>query len=144
MATTEEEIRYWPRIGMYVNRKFADEWIERLGITGRVLDDDIEEFVDVDSPTAEELEGEINELFENPFEEAELSTENEAIMELIQFESDKKAFILSKKDEGMTLDEAKKAYEETKGDLVREHLDLPETPEGVTHASHLDEGDEEE
>ena len=144
MSTVEEEIRYWPRIGMYVNRKFADEWIERLGITGRVLDDDIEEFVDVHSPTAEDLSTEITDLFDNPFEEVELSGENAAIMELITFEKDKKTFILSKKEEGMSLDEAKKAYEEAKGDLVREHLDLPETPEGVTHASQLDEGDEEE
>ena len=50
MSIMQEEIRYWPRIGMYVNREFATEWIERLGITGRVLDEDIEEFIDVESP----------------------------------------------------------------------------------------------
>ena len=44
----------------------------------------------------------------------------------------------------MTLDEAKEAYEAAKGELVREHLDLPEFPEGLTHASQLTAGDEEE
>jgi len=143
-TTAEEEIRYWPRIGMYVNREFATEWIERLGITGRILDEDIEEFIDVESPTATELEKEIKDIFAQPFTAGELTEENEAIMNLIEFELGKKTFILSKKEEGMTLDEAKEAYEAAKGELVREHLDLPEFPEGVTHASQLTAGDEEE
>ena len=95
-------------------------------------------------PTAGELEKEIKAIFAKPFVAGELTQENEAIMNLIDFERGKKVFVLSKKEEGMTLDEAKEAYEAAKGELVREHLDLPEFPEGVTHASQLTAGDEEE
>ncbi len=40
-----EETRYWPRVGLYVTRKTAKEFISRMGNSGKVLDDDIEEFV---------------------------------------------------------------------------------------------------
>ena len=43
------EIRYWPRIGMRVERKAAEQFIDKLVANtmeaGSRLDDDIEEFV---------------------------------------------------------------------------------------------------
>ena len=117
MSITPEEIRYWPRIGMYVNREFATEWIERLGITGRVLDEDIEEFIDVESPTAGELEKEIKEIFAQPFEAGELTQENEAIMNLIEFERGKKAFVLSKKGRRYDIGRSQRGLRSRKGGI---------------------------
>ena len=29
-----EEVRYWDRVGMYITREFADDWIERINSSG--------------------------------------------------------------------------------------------------------------
>ncbi len=128
------EIRYWPRIGMRVERKAALEFIDKLttdGSKGSVLDDDLEEFVNVTPLTAAELHDEINTLFENPpdLESPAYDEFNQAILDLMEFESNRKKYILAKKEEGMTLQEAKDDYEAAKAALVREHLDLPEPEE---------------
>ena len=110
MSTSAEETRYWPRVGIYVTRRSAAEFIERMGGTGQALDEDLEEFVSPSMPDPKSLGNEIEDLFEAPYESHALSTENMAILNLMQFESDKKKFIMEKKGEGMTLDEAKEAY----------------------------------
>ena len=129
------EIRYWPRIGMRVERKAAEQFIDKL-ITntmdgGSRLDDDIEEFVQIQTLTPHELQQEIEELFENPpdLEAPAFDEFNQAIMDLMDFESNRKKFILEKKAEGMSLDEAKEAYDFAKAAMVRTHLDLPEPSE---------------
>jgi hypothetical protein len=110
MSSASEETRYWPRVGLYVTRRSAAGFIERMGGTGHALDEDLEEFVSPSMPDPKSLANEIEDLFEEPYEAHDLSTENMAILNLMQFESDKKKFIMEKKGEGMTLDEAKDAY----------------------------------
>jgi hypothetical protein len=51
---------------------------------------------------------------------------NLAILQLMTYESRRKQYIMEFKESGMSLEEAKEAYEEGKRALVREHLDLPE------------------
>jgi len=104
------EMRYWERVGLYVDRKMADEFIERMVGHGSVLDEDLEEFVTQTVPDAKFLQNEVQALFEAPFEEQELSTDNQAILDLMTFEGNRKKFIKEKKAEGMTLEEAKEAY----------------------------------
>ena len=110
MSSAAEETRFWPRVGLYVTRASAAEFIERMGGSGHTLDEDLEEFVSPSMPDPKSLAIEIEDLFKAPYEAQELSTENMAILNLMQFESDKKKFIMEKKGEGMTLDEAKDAY----------------------------------
>ena len=86
------EIRYWPRIGMRVEKKAAEEFIEKImsdGSKGSVLDDDLEEFVNVVPLTAAELHEEINTLFESPpdLESPAYDDFNQAILDLMEFES---------------------------------------------------------
>lgn len=110
MSSSAEETRYWPRVGLYVTRRSAAEFIERMGGTGHALDEDLEEFVSPSMPDPKSLGNEIEDLFANPYVTHDLSIENMSILNLMQFESEKKKFILEKKGDGMTLDEAKEAY----------------------------------
>ncbi len=120
--SSSDETRFWPRVGLYVTRKSAAEFIERMGGTGHSLDEDMEEFVTPGVPDPMSLGNEIDELFANPYEEQKISTENMAILNLMQFESDKKKYILEKKGEGMTLDEAKDAYKQELHQIVFDSL----------------------
>jgi len=106
----QEETRYWPRVGLYVTRKTANEFISRMGNTGNVLDDDLEEFVQNTTPDPLYLTAEVEELFNSEYESQDITPDNKAILELMQFESKKKEFILQNKGNGMTLQEAKEAY----------------------------------
>jgi hypothetical protein len=126
-----EEVRYWPRIGMKVSREIAEQFLSKLsgGEVGSILDEDLDEFVAVVPLTVTEMEAELDVLFTNPpleepivFDEA-----NQAILELMDFESNRKQFILDRKAEGMEMDEAKTAYEAAKGALVKKYL--PDTEE---------------
>ena len=45
MSSSAEETRFWPRVGLYVTRTSAAEFIERMGGPGHALDEDLEEFV---------------------------------------------------------------------------------------------------
>jgi len=129
------EIRYWPRIGMRVERKAAEQFIDKLVSNtmeaGSRLDDDLEEFVNIVTLTPAELQAEIDLLFANPpdLEAPAFDEFNSAILELMEFESNRKKYILAKKAEGMTLEEAKEAYNVEKASMVRHHLDLPEPSE---------------
>ena len=122
MSRASEETRYWPRVGLYVTRRSAAGFIERMGGTGHALDEDLEEFVSPSMPDPKSLAIEIEDLFKAPYEAQELSTENMAILNLMQFESDKKKFIMEKKGEGMTLDEAKDAYKTELHQIVFDSL----------------------
>ena len=97
MSSSAEETRFWPRVGLYVTRASAAGFIERMGGTGHALDEDLEEFVSPSMPDPKSLAIEIEDLFKAPYEAQELSTENMAILNLMQFESDKKKFIMEKK-----------------------------------------------
>ncbi len=129
------EIRYWPRIGMRVEKTAAEQFItklvENVNSQGSRLDDDLEEFVNIIPLTAEELQEEIELLFHNPpdLEAPAFDDFNSAILELMDFEAKRKEFIMAKKSEGMTLDEAKKEYDLVKASMVRQHLDIPEPSE---------------
>jgi hypothetical protein len=128
--TAETELRYWPRIGMRVSKTTAQSFIDRLasGHGGSRLDEDLEEFTTITPITAEELVIEVETLFASPesSEGIEMDPMNLAILQLMTYESRRKQYIMEFKESGMSLEEAKEAYEEGKRALVREHLDLPE------------------
>jgi len=122
MSSSAEETRFWPRVGLYVTRASAAEFIERMGGSGHSLDEDLEEFVSPSIPDPQLLVKEVDTLFKEPYVSHDLSTENMAILNLMQFESDKKKYILEKKGEGMTLDEAKDAYKQELHQIVFDSL----------------------
>ena len=124
MSSSAEETRYWPRVGLYVTKKSAAQFIERMGGTGHTLDEDLEEFVSPGIPDPKLLADEVETLFEAPYESHDLSSENKAILTLMQYESNKKKFIMEKKAEGLSLDEAKEAYKSGLDALV--FTSLPE------------------
>ncbi len=135
-----EETRYWERVGMYVTREFADQWIERIGVRGQVLDDDLEEFNAISLPDADLLRREINSLFDSPPNMGELAPENQAILALMDFERQRKDFIRERRqmllDDGVdsseALTQAKSDYDEAKENLVRGALGMPSVEEEET------------
>lgn len=126
------ELRYWDRVGFMVTREQADDILSRMNdATGKKLDDDIEEFVEARVDIIE-VTNELDNLFNNPpASDQMLSEDNLAILALMDFENNKKQFIIDRKAEGMELAEAKEAYEFEKARLVRVSLGLPE-PEETT------------
>ncbi len=46
------ETRYWQRVGFRVSKDQALEMIEKMkeGVSGKVMDDDLDEYVNVDAP----------------------------------------------------------------------------------------------
>jgi hypothetical protein len=142
MSSSAEETRYWPRVGLYVTRRSAAEFIERMGGTGHALDEDLEEFVSPSMPDPKSLGNEIEDLFANPYVTHDLSIENMSILNLMQFESEKKKFILEKKGEGMTLDEAKEAYKTELHQIVFDSLP-EETRERVVKQIEARDSEEE-
>jgi len=129
-----EETRYWERVGMYVTRQFADQWIERIGVRGQVLDDDLEEFNAIPLPDADLLRREIQELFDAAPNLGDVSVENQAILALMDFERQRKNFIRERRqmllDDGLepseALTTAKEDYDAAKEGLVRNALGLEE------------------
>jgi len=124
------ELRYCDRVGFMVTREQADDILSRMNdATGKKLDDDIEEFVEARVDIIE-VTNELDNLFNNPpVSDQMLSEDNLAILALMDFENNKKQFIVDRKAEGMELAEAKEAYEFEKARLVRESLGLPEPEE---------------
>ena len=124
------ELRYWDRVGFLVTREQAEDIAGRMNsVSGKTLDEDIEEFVEARVDINQVLT-EIDRLFNNPPETSvTLSEDNQAILALMNFENNKKSFIKAKKAEGMELADAKQAYEFEKARLVRESLGLPEASE---------------
>ena len=129
-----EETRFWERVGMYVTRDFAEQWIERIGAKGQVLDEELEEFNAVVTPDSDRLRKEIDALFDAPPNEGELSPENQAILALMDFERQRKDFVRERRqmliDDGVdaseALTQAKSDYDDAKENLVRGALGLPE------------------
>ena len=122
-----EELRYWDRVGFLVTKEQAEDVAKRMNTaTGKQLDEDLEEYVESGIDLSEVMV-EIEVLFNNPpVDDITLSKENQAIIEMMQFEKGKKQFIIDRKAEGMELAEAKQAYEFEKARMVRVALDLPE------------------
>lgn len=130
------EVRYWNRAGFPVTREQAEEIIERMseGAIGAVRDDDIEEFVPVGGGISHEtLRKEVDDLFSRPAQDSDNQVDESIadILKLMHFEQNKKQFILDCKEEGLSLEEAREAYETEKANLVREALNLPEEPMDV-------------
>lgn len=124
-----ENVRYWSRVGMYVTEDFAEEWIKRIadednsGDT-KFLEGEIEEFVNNVAPSASTLRAEIKELFEGDFVECEMSPDTRAIILAQEMEANKVARIKQLKEEGMTLDEAKEAYQKEIDLVITDTLGL--------------------
>jgi hypothetical protein len=127
--TAEPEIRYWPRIGLYVSRSDAEEYISKVGGHGAVLDEGIEEFVPSKTVAPEALREEVKGLFEHPYEKVPLSEESNVILKIVEFEQNRVAKIKELMKEGMTKDEAKFDYQQKMDKMVREALGLPEETE---------------
>jgi hypothetical protein len=133
----QEEVRFWDRVGMYVTRDFADQWIDRIGASGQLLDGDLEEFTQVVTPDTDLIRKEIEDLFQGETNQGNLSPENVAIVASLNFESKRKAFVLEIKerlisegvDEADALSQAKEEYDMAKDLIVREALGLPEEEE---------------
>lgn len=143
--TTTSENRYWERIGLRVTKEqaleFVDRVIESAGTTGKILDEDIEEFVAPELVTSADLVKEVHDLFAAPDATDDIMSDyNTKIMELMTFESNRKQFVKDKKAEGLSLEDAKKEYDLAKAALVKEMLDI-ETPDGVVMASQLENPD---
>ncbi len=152
----EEEVRYWDRVGMYVTRETAQEFVTRSTQSGRVLDEDIEEFVSVGVSDAYQLQKEVDTLFSEPFSEGVLSESNRAIISLMDFESKRKEYIKGKKSAGLTLSEAKAEYKvelsalvfdslpEDRQEIVLEYRERLEREEAERESAKDSEHDEEE
>jgi len=122
----ESEIRYWPRIGLYVSRTDAEEYIAKSGGAGSLLDEDIEEFMPMSTVSPEALRLEINSLFAEPFSQGELSSENKAILGAISMERNRIPRIKELMADGVEKSEAKEIFEQELNEYVRGTLGLPD------------------
>ncbi len=122
------ETRYWERVGFRVTKPQALEMVEKMqeGVTGKVMDDELDEYVNVDATDYLTAEQEVEDLFESDDDGRQVDDENAAILALMEFESNRKAYIKDKVAEGMELADAKLAYDAEKADMVRISLGLPE------------------
>ncbi len=144
---TQEEVRYWERVGMPVNYETAIMLCNKMANDGTdigvVMDDDIDEFQTVGGAASEEnLRAEVESLFarEQIPEDTQIDEDIRWMLVAMEFEKNRKSFILEKKNEGMTLDEAKEAYEAEKANIVRQALNLPDEPMEVPETyDNLDE-----
>jgi len=88
---TEQEMRYWPRVGMKVTKETAEQFISRIvdSVAGSKLDEDLEEFTTISTMTAAELAVEIENLFVGEYEDIpfEMDNTNLAILKLMTYES---------------------------------------------------------
>ena len=125
----QEEIRFWNRLGLYVTRADAEEYISKSGGAGSILDEDIEEFTPATSVSPEALRIEIEEIFNKPFEQGEMSSENLAILSAIDMEKNRVSRIKELMAEGMSREDAKQQFETELGSLVRDSLGLPDETE---------------
>ncbi len=127
-------MRYWPRLGIYVNKVDAESYIAKVGTGHTHLDDDIEEFVPTSSPEPNALRVEIEQLFAKPPVEApEPSDEVKLMLKVIEFEQNRVATIKNWiKEDGMDKKEAKDLYQSQMDAMVRDALGLPEETEQET------------
>ena len=125
----EPEIRYWPRIGLYVSKADAEEYITKVGGQGAILDEDIDEFVPAKTISPEALRLELDTIFENPFEQVSLSEDSLSILDVVEFEQNRVSKIKEYIKEGLSKDEAKEKYQAEIDIMVREILGLPDETE---------------
>tara|TARA_R110002020_G_scaffold424224_1_gene633407 strand:- start:1113 stop:1574 length:462 start_codon:yes stop_codon:yes gene_type:complete len=126
-------VRFWPRLGLYISKIDAEEYISKTTTgTGAVLDEVVEEFSPSISISPEALRVEIDALFENPFEEGKMSDENQAIIAALTMEKQRIPRIKELMAEGMDKVEAKKTFDGELDIFVREALGLPEETEQET------------
>lgn len=126
---TDQELRYWNRLGMYVSRIDAEDFISKAGATGAVLDEDLEEFTPRSGISQEALRAELDELFSKPFVEVSISAENNAILAALEMEKTRPARVKELKAEGHTTEEAKEIFKQELDAFVRVSLGLPDETE---------------
>ena len=120
-----EEIRYWDRIGIYVTRKFAQEFIDRsqeTGVTGEYLDSEFEEFEQSVPLSVHTLQREVEELFSKPYEAVELPLESQVMFDVIHMERNKKETLRGFMADGLDKDEAKEKYTNLLNEMVGDAL----------------------
>ncbi len=127
----EQEMRYWPRLGIYVTRIDAESYCSKVGGQHTHLDDDIEEFVPVSTHDEAAMRAEVEMLFENPPLEAPPLSEDIALMlKTIEFEESRVATIKKWiKEDGMEKQDAKDRFQAEMDAMVREALGLPDETE---------------
>jgi len=88
-----QDTRYWNRVGMYVTKEFAYEWMDKIKETGAALgkyyDDDIDEYVEGSAPTPRSLKKEIENLFEGEYVKKEVQGDIQDIIKLTKMEHNK-------------------------------------------------------
>ena len=126
-----EEMRYWPRLGIYVTRIDAESYCSKVGGRHTHLDDDLEEFVPVSTHDEAAMRAEVDNLFENPPVEAPpLSDDIQIMLKAIQFEESRVATIKKWiKEDGMAKQDAKDRFKAEMDVMVRDALGLPEETE---------------
>jgi hypothetical protein len=126
----QEEMRYWPRLGIYVNRTDAESYCLKVGGRHTVVDDDLEEFVPVSTHEPEALKMEVESLFNSPPIDAIPSDEIKAMIDVINFEETRVATIKKWiKEDGMDKQDAKDKFKVLMDKMVRDALGLPEETE---------------
>jgi len=122
-----EEVRYWDRVGAYVSRSFAEEYIERsqeTGITGEYLEAELEEYAQITTVSPATLRREVEEIFSQPFKEVELPKETQALMVVLGMERNKVMIGKAYKAEGLSTEEAKEKYTQTMNEVVGEAVGI--------------------
>lgn len=130
---SQSNLRFWPRLGLYISKAEAEEYISKTSSgTGAVLDEEVEEFSPAVMVSPDTLRAEVEELFENPFEEGEMADENKAIIAAIMMEKNRIPRIKELMADGMEKNEAKEIFDNELDVFVREALGLPEETEQET------------
>lgn len=122
-----EETRYWERIGTYVSRQFAEEYIDRskqTGITGEYLETELEEYQQITTVSPETLRREIEDIFSKPYEVVTLPAKTQALLDAVEMETQKIKIVKGFMAEGLTKDEAKDKFTKIMNDMVGEALGL--------------------
>jgi hypothetical protein len=126
----QEEMRYWPRLGIYVNRTDAESYCLKVGGRHTVVDDDLEEFVPVSTHEPEALKMEVESLFSSPPIDAIPSEDIQAMIDVIKFEDTRVATIKKWiKEDGMDKQDAKDKFKLQMDKMVRDALGLPDETE---------------
>tara|TARA_B110001452_G_scaffold267363_1_gene276983 strand:- start:1616 stop:2086 length:471 start_codon:yes stop_codon:yes gene_type:complete len=126
-----EEMRYWPRLGIYVSRIDAEAYCSKVGGRHTHLDDDLEEFVPVSTHDEVAMRAEVKILFDSPpLESPVLSDEIQLMVKTIEFEQNRVATIKKWiKEDGMDKQEAKDLFQKQMDSMVRDALGLPDETE---------------
>ncbi len=133
-----DNVRYWDRVGMYVTKEFAEEWIERVNShegdsAGRYLAEDIDEYEDSTvGASAGQLRREIEKLFEEDFKQVELPPSTRAIIVAAEMDKNKKNRLREMMAEGMEKQEAKLKVQEEIDDAVSEILGIAKEEMTIT------------